>query len=248
MSLDILGDNFDLHGGGLDLMFPHHENERAQAVALGYKFSQHWVHHGFIESAGEKMSKSLGNFTSLTDMLGRVDPRAYRLLILRGHYRSPIEVTPDLISDAETALARFDGLARRAESSPSSTVGLDAALTALDASAIGRFRDRLEKDLDTPGALAIVFETLRLANSAFDSEGPDADELAATVFEMAGALGLFPAPSNAPIPLAVADLVKMLDHARAAKDFGTADAARAELQAAGWIVEQTKAGSIVRRG
>ena len=248
MSLDILGDNFDLHGGGLDLMFPHHENERAQAMALGHLFSHHWVHHGFIESGGEKMSKSLGNFTSLTDMLGRVDPRAYRLLILRGHYRSPIEVTPDLISDAETALARFDGLARRADSSPSATVGLDAALVALDATVIARFRDRLEKDLDTPGALAIVFETLRVANSAFDSEAPDADELAATVFEMAGALGLFPAPLDAAIPFDVTDLVKLLDGARAAKDWGTADAARSQLQSAGWIVEQTKTGSIVRRG
>ncbi len=247
MSLDILGDNFDIHGGGLDLMFPHHENERAQAMAMGHAFSHYWVHHGFIEQGGEKMSKSLGNFTSLTDMLSRVDPRAYRLLILRGHYRSPIEVTPELISDAETALARFDGLARRAESSPSSTVGLESALTALDAGVIARFRARLEKDLDTPGALAIVFETLRLANSAFDSEAPDADELAATVFEMAGALGLFPLGLNAPIPFDIADLVKLLDQARAAKDWATADGARAQLQSSGWIVEQTKAGSIVRR-
>jgi cysteinyl-tRNA synthetase len=247
MSLDILGDNFDLHGGGLDLMFPHHENERAQAMAMGHQFSHYWVHHGFIESGGEKMSKSLGNFTSLTDLLNRVDPRAYRLLILRGHYRSPIEVTPDLIADAEAALTRFDGLARRAESSPQTTIGLVASEATHDGDVIRRFRDRLEKDLDTPGALAIVFETLRLANSAFDSEAIYADQLAATVFEMAGALGLFPAPLDAPVPYEVGELVKMLDEARAQKDWGTADAARAQLQAEGWIVEQTKAGSIVRR-
>jgi cysteinyl-tRNA synthetase len=247
MSLDILGDGFDLHGGGLDLMFPHHENERAQAVALGNVFSRHWVHHGFIEMGGEKMSKSLGNFTSLTDLLRRVDPRAYRLLVLRGHYRSPIEVTPDLLSDAETALARFDGLARRAGSAPTTTVGLAAALTRFDADLISKFRDRLERDLDTPGAVAIIFETLRLANSAFDTEADYADDLAGAVFEMAGALGLFPAPLEAPVPVEVLELVRRLDAARAAKDWGTADAARAALQADGWVVEQTKSGSTVRR-
>ena len=247
MSLDILGEGFDLHGGGLDLMFPHHENERAQAVAMGHVFCRHWVHHGFIEMGGEKMSKSLGNFTSLTDLLRRVDPRAYRLLILRGHYRSPIEVTPDLLSDAETALNRFDGLARRWGESPQATIGLEKALASLDADAIARFRTKLERDLDTPGAMAVVFETLRVANSAFDTESSHADVLAATVFEMAGALGLFPAPLEAPVPFEIVDLLKVLDAARASKDWPTADAARARLQSDGWVVEQTKAGSTVRR-
>jgi len=95
MSLDLLGDGFDLHGGGLDLIFPHHENERAQAVALGRDFAHHWVHNGWVTMDGEKMSKSLGNFTSLDDLLARSDARAYRLLVLRSHYRSPIEVTPE---------------------------------------------------------------------------------------------------------------------------------------------------------
>src|SRR5205814_9759644 len=93
MALDLLGEGFDLHGGGEDLAFPHHENERAQAVALGKDFARRWMHNGWVEVEGTKMSKSLGNFTSLTDLLAQTDSRAYRLLVLRSHYRSPIEVT-----------------------------------------------------------------------------------------------------------------------------------------------------------
>ncbi len=104
MSLDLLGEGFDLHGGGQDLMFPHHENERAQAVADGKAFARHWMHNGWVEVEGTKMSKSLGNFTTLPDLLARYDARAYRLLVLRAHYRSPIEVTPETVADAEKAL------------------------------------------------------------------------------------------------------------------------------------------------
>src|SRR6478672_11616463 len=106
MSLDLLGEGFDLHGGGQDLSFPHHENERAQAVADGKRFSAHWVHNGFVEVDGEKMSKSLGNFTNLSDLIAQFDPRAYRLLVLRAHYRSPIEVNAASATDASAALAR----------------------------------------------------------------------------------------------------------------------------------------------
>ncbi len=97
MSLDLLGEGFDLHGGGQDLRFPHHENERAQAVADGKEFARHWMHNGWVEVEGTKMSKSLGNFTTLPDLLARSDARAYRLLVLRAHYRSPIEVTPETL-------------------------------------------------------------------------------------------------------------------------------------------------------
>ncbi|MFV0309578.1 MAG: cysteine--tRNA ligase, partial [Desertimonas sp.] len=96
MSLDLLGEGFDLHCGGLDLRFPHHENERAQAVALGKRFANHWMHHGFIVDAeGEKMSKSLGNVSNLLDLLERYDGRTYRMLLLQSHYRSPITITLD---------------------------------------------------------------------------------------------------------------------------------------------------------
>ena len=113
MSLDLLGDDFDLHGGGQDLAFPHHENERAQALADGRRFARTWVHNGFVEVEGTKMSKSLGNVSNLIDLVEQYDPRCYRLLVLRSHYRSPIDVTDDTLRDAEAALARLDAFARR---------------------------------------------------------------------------------------------------------------------------------------
>ncbi len=96
MSLDLLGEGFDLHAGGMDLRFPHHENERAQAVALGKRFANHWMHHGFVVDAeGEKMSKSLGNVDNLLDLLDAYDERTYRALLLQSHYRSPVRVGTD---------------------------------------------------------------------------------------------------------------------------------------------------------
>src|SRR3954454_5621134 len=132
MSLDLLGEGFDIHGGGQDLAFPHHENERAQAVAEGKAFARHWVHNGFVEVGGEKMSKSLGNFTDLLDLVEWGDPRAYRLLVLRSHYRSPIEISKDTVADAQRNLKRLDSFARRFA---------DAARDATpDAAAIAEFR------------------------------------------------------------------------------------------------------------
>ena len=119
MSLDLLGEGFDLHCGGMDLRFPHHENERAQAVALGKRFANHWMHHGFIVDAeGEKMSKSLGNVDNLLDLIEQYDPRAYRLLLLQSHYRSPITISEDNLRAAEQTLAGLDAFAARSVAVP----------------------------------------------------------------------------------------------------------------------------------
>jgi len=114
MSLDLLGEGFDLHCGGQDLRFPHHENERAQAVALGKTFANHWMHNGFVVDAeGEKMSKSLGNVSNLLDLIEHYDPRAYRMVLLQSHYRSPVRITQDGIDAAVKSLAGLDGFAAR---------------------------------------------------------------------------------------------------------------------------------------
>ncbi len=174
MSLDLLGDDFDLHGGGMDLAFPHHENERAQAVGLGRRFARHWVHNGWVVVEGEKMSKSLGNFTSLTDLLDRADARAYRLLVLRAHYRSPLEVTPSTVAQAENALERLDELARRFELAAPPQLGAQDALGAgADPEAVASFVARMDDDLDTPGALAGIFDLARRAHSAADAGDAD---------------------------------------------------------------------------
>ena len=150
-------------------------------MADGREFARHWMHNGWVTVDGEKMSKSLGNFTSLADLLERSDARAYRLLVLRSHYRSPIEVTPDTIADAEAGLARLDELARRFDLAdplawpvvdPAPALGRRAtvAMTGTDGRAVGRLpRPAMDDDLDTPGALAAVFDLVRRANAAADA-------------------------------------------------------------------------------
>ncbi len=259
MSLGLLGEGFELHGGGQDLMFPHHENERAQAVADGKEFARHWMHNGWVTMGGEKMSKSLGNFTSLADLLERSDARAYRLLVLRSHYRSPIEVTPDTVAQAEAGLARLDELARRfGLDDPLADgplvfgpAGDDAALPeeALDASAVAAFRSIMDDDLDTPGALATIFDLARLANAAADAGDEVAARRAArTVATLAGALGLpLRRGESTEVDPVTADLVLRRDRARERRDWAEADAVRAELESDGWLVEDAAGGTRVRR-
>jgi cysteinyl-tRNA synthetase len=251
MSLDLLGDGFELHGGGQDLMFPHHENERAQAVAEGREFARHWMHNGWVTMDGEKMSKSLGNFTSLADLLERSDARAYRLLVLRSHYRSPLEVTPDTITDAEAGLARLDELARRFElgdAAAGPVVDPGDGEEGLDRAAVARFRARMDDDLDTPGALATIFELARRANAESDA-GDEAGglEAARTVAVLCAALGL---PLRAGTEFAVdemsAELVRRRDLARAERDWDLADELREQLEDAGWVVEDGPDGTRIR--
>ena len=255
MSLDLLGDGFDLHGGGVDLIFPHHENERAQAVADGREFSRFWVHNGWVTVDGTKMSKSLGNFTTLPDFLARHDARAYRLLVLRARYRSPIEVTPETVTDAEKALERLDTLARRfsvgelvAQTSSGYLVEGVAPATDLDPAALGAFRAHMDDDLDTPGALAGIFDLLTAAHSDADAgDVRHGHHLARTAAVLAGALGLSLRGERAEVDDETARLVAERDLARGARDFARADTLRDELTAMGWTVEDTPSGTDVRR-
>jgi cysteinyl-tRNA synthetase len=237
MSLGLLGEGFDLHSGGMDLRFPHHENERAQAVALGRRFANHWMHHAFVVDAeGEKMSKSLGNVDNLLDLLDRYDDRTYRMLLLQSHYRSPVRVSSDSLQGAENALAGLDAFAARS-----------AGVTdEPDAAVLAAFRAAMDDDLDTPAATAVLFDTVRRANAALDTGAADAGALVAAAREIAGAVGL-EIGRTGEVPADVQDRAAAIDAARAAKDYATADAIRAELQAAGWIVETTAAGTAVRR-
>lgn len=242
MSLDILGEGFDLHCGGMDLKFPHHENERAQAVALGKKFANHWMHNGFVVDAeGEKMSKSLGNVANLLDLIEHYDARAYRMLLLQTHYRGPVRVGQDNIDASVKALAGLDSFAARTAAAVSDPT------TVPDADVLARFRDRMDDDLDTSNAMALLFDTVRRANTALDAdERAVAGSLAAAVHEMCTAIGLV-LKTEGEIPPDVLAKADALDTARAARDFAGADALRAELQADGWFVETTKQGTAVRR-
>ena len=232
MSLDLLGDGFDLHTGGMDLMFPHHENERAQAVALGREFAHHWAHHAFITAGGEKMSKSLGNFTTLVDLLDRVDNRAYRLLVLQAHYRSPLEITTETIDRAVNTLKGLDSFGRRTaevEGEP-------------DPARLEQFRAAMDDDLNTPTAMGLVFSWVTEANKTNDVGTIRA------VWEATGALGLaLEGSSDDTADAAAAALVARRDESRRAKDWAAADAARDELVAMGYVVEDTPDGTTIRR-
>jgi cysteinyl-tRNA synthetase len=238
MSLDLLGDDFDLHGGGMDLAFPHHENERAQAVALGRPFARRWAHNGFVEVAGEKMSKSLGNFTTLTDLVAVHDPRAYRLLVLQSHYRSPLEVTGSTIEAAESSLARLDALARRA---------VDLTSVDPDATAIEAFRGRMDDNLDTPAVCAQVFGLVTEINSLLDAgDTAAAAPLSAAWRVILAALGLDLRSDAGEVPDEIAELAHQRDTARAAKDWAAADALRDRIVAAGFVAEDGPDGTVVR--
>ncbi len=242
MSLDLLGDGFDIHGGGQDLAFPHHENERAQAVADGHTFARHWMHNGFVEVDGEKMAKSTGNFTNLVDLIESTDPRAYRLLVLQSHYRTPVEVTHDTTADASAALARLDSFSRR-----SAILDLEAEA---DETVLVEFQSHMDDDFDTPGAVAVLFMTVTEANRAIDDQDlVQAAALAAAVREICGAVGLaLRAPTDAePIPAEDLALAAQRDEARKAKDWATADTLRNELDAKGYIVEDSPDGTRIRR-
>ena len=165
------------------------------------------------------------------------DPRAYRMLLLQSHYRGPVSVTQDNIDASVSALAGLDAFASRT----ASLLPDDA-----DAAVLWRFRDRMEDDFDTPGATALIFDTVRRANAAFDADSGDKGPLTAAVHVMCGALGLV-LNLGGDVPADAQAKAAALDAARAAKDFAAADALRAELQTDGWTVETTKAGTTLRR-
>lgn len=241
MSLELLGEGFDLHCGGADLRFPHHENERAQAVALGKTFAQHWMHNGFVvDTEGEKMSKSLGNVTNLVDLVQHYDPRAYRMLLLQTHYRSPVKVGQDNIDAAVNSLAGLDGFAHRMANTSLPT-------SVPDETVIAQFRSLMDNDLDSPSAMALIFDAVRRANIAAESgDAVSVAALSGAVFEMCNALGL-KLRAGDDIDPTIVERANALDAARKAKDFALADAIRNELQAAGYVVETTKDGTRVRR-
>jgi len=240
MALDILGEGFDIHGGGTDLVFPHHENEIAQAVAAGHEFARYWVHNGMLNVNGEKMSKSLGNFTTLADVLDRFDPRAFRMLVLKTQYRRQIEVGAKELEDAQKDVESFDALLRRARAAGLPDVPPD------DAAA---FRDAMDDDFDTPAGIAVLQMLRRDANTALDENRlDDAARAVATVRSVGSALG-FAFTADAPqLDGDIAALVADREAARAAKDWAAADRIRDELVARGILLEDTPSGTVWRRG
>jgi cysteinyl-tRNA synthetase len=246
MSLDLLGEGFDIHGGGDDLIFPHHENERAQAQGAGHRFARYWIHNGMVMVGAQKMSKSLHNFTTLKDALDAHGPRAMRMAVLQTQYRSPVEIGDRELEAAGEAVARLDALARRAR-----VAGIDADAP-LDETALAAFRAAMDDDFGTPDAMSVVFTLARDTNTAIDKAdtGRAASGLA-TVRELSHALGLELDDGGGALTGAddseIDALVRRRDAAREARDFAEADRIRAELAERGITLEDTATGTIWHR-
>ena len=242
MALGILGEGFDLHGGGMDLAFPHHENERAQAVAMGKNFARHWMHNGFVMVGDEKMAKSLGNFTTLKDLLDSTDPRAYRLLVARSHYRAPLEVTAEILQDAARSLERIDAFARRF-----ADVVLQRPEVSPSKEVIDGFNEAMDEDLNSPVGLAHVFEAITRANFALDRAlNEEAVSNAKAALLLLGTLGIV-VQDRLEVPQEVIALAEQRKVARSEKDFAAADKYRDEILQLGYVVEDSDLGFRFRK-
>jgi cysteinyl-tRNA synthetase len=241
-----LGEEFDIHGGGLDLRFPHHENEQAQSRAAGDGFAQYWLHNGWVTLGGEKMSKSLGNTALVDEVVRRVRPVELRYYLVAPHYRSTIEFTDSALDEAAAGYRRIESFVKRA----AERVGAEAGAPVLCAD----FSNALDDDLGTPAAVAAMHEMVREGNTAL-AEGNDA-AVAGTlgsVRAMLGVLGLDPldpqwatGAGDQRLTRATDGLVALAleqrQAARARKDFAAADAIRDQLAALGVSVEDTPQG------
>jgi len=242
MALALLGEGFSLHGAGEDLKFPHNENERAQAVALGRPYARQWMHNGMLTQSGEKMAKSLGNVVDLASLVTEHDPRAYRLVIAQSHYRAPLELHSGNLEAAEEALRRLDALARRLEE-----VGGVAPAEGAGDALWGDFRAHMDDDLATPQAIGVLFAGVTAANSAFDrGDSPAGAALARASLRGFEAIGLV-AVGIASVPADILELARRRDAARAGRDWAAADRLRDEIVAGGYRVEDTPGGTRVYR-
>jgi cysteinyl-tRNA synthetase len=241
MSLDLLGEGFDLHGGGEDLLFPHHENERAQAEGAGHPFARYWLHNGLVLAGGDKMSRSVGNFTTLADALDRHGGRAYRVAVLQTHYRRQMELGASELEAAAKAVDRLDALFRRARA-----VGVEEREGSVDG-VVERFRAAMDDDFATPSALAAIFDAVGSANIAIDrGDAGHAGQLLATVRGLADVLGLT-IGATAAEDAEIDTLVRERDEARARRDFASADRIRDELAARSVLLEDTPTGTVWHR-
>jgi cysteinyl-tRNA synthetase len=253
-----LGFGFDIHGGGLDLIFPHHENEVAQseAAAGDAPFARYWLHNGMVNLSGEKMAKSTGNIVGLLDALDRFPPIAVRLFYLRAHYRAPIDFTEEALVDASASLERLWAFRRR--------VGPGEA--AADSDALDRFRAAMDDDFNTAEAMAVLFDVVRDGNRLADS-GEDAapqavaydeicavlglaepeqtlDDLGTDLIELAEAHGSYAGTPEAALKV----LIAARTAAREARDWAVSDAIRGRLSELGVVLEDGPDGTTWHRG
>lgn len=244
MSTGCLGNHFDIHGGGMDLQFPHHENEIAQSEgATGEKFVNYWMHNGFVRINEEKMSKSLGNFFTVREVLKRYRPEVVRFFILTSHYRSPLNYSNEHLDEAAVALTRLYTSLR----------GIDAGEFVVDTDYEARFNEAMNDDFNTPVALSVLFDMARELNKVKDSDKQRSSQLAATIRALGGILGIlqddaerFLKEGDNQVEGLTAEQIETLIQARIDakknKNWAEADDIRDQLKQQGVILEDIPGG------
>jgi cysteinyl-tRNA synthetase len=241
MSAELLGEHFDIHGGGQDLQFPHHENEIAQSEgASGAKFVNYWMHNGFVRVDDTKMSKSLGNFFTLRDIFAKYDPEVVRFFIVRAHYRSPINYTDATLDDARAALTRLYTALKNTPLAKPYKLDWDNPYAK-------RFKEAMDDDFGTPEAVAVLFDLANRINAGEKA-------LAPLLRSLGGVLGLLQRDANAflqgKVSISVEEIERLIrerNDAKARKDYAAADRIRKELDTAGIVLEDGASGTTWRR-
>ncbi|MCC8192708.1 MAG: cysteine--tRNA ligase [Ruminococcus sp.] len=252
MAKETLGDTIDVHGGGCDLIFPHHENEIAQSeAATGVQFANYWMHNGHINIDNKKMSKSAGNFFLTRDAAEKYGYETIRYLMIQAHYRMPMNYTAELLESCKSSLDRLYNLKSALEMAAKNSQSgeIRESLTKLLEEKKQKFIDALSDDLNTADALSAIFELTRELNT-YLLEGLSSQEVAKALevfLELTDVLGLLYNDKSEQIPDEVLSLVQRRSEARKQKDFALADKIRDEIAGLGYIVEETRQGTKISK-
>jgi len=255
MSTKYLGDTFDLHGGGVDLVFPHHENEIAQAQAAGKPFARGWVHNGLLTVNGEKMSKSLGNYTTVDQVLERYPhPDYLKLLFLKTHYRSPLDYSDEKMNEARKNWQDFRGFFRIHDQIQTEYSPKDMESAGVVPNFMTRFQEAVDEDLNTPQALAVLFDALSLGQKGIERGGKEGflwrEHAYSSILEYGTVLGLFQqglSEEKPEIREKIQRAIAERDKLRNAKEFKKADEIRNQLKQEGFHLMDTSHGTFWQR-
>ncbi|MEK7579779.1 MAG: cysteine--tRNA ligase [Patescibacteria group bacterium] len=247
-----LGKQYEIHCGGRDLAFPHHEAEIAQQEAASGKnpFVKYWLHSGFVTVDGQKMSKSLGNFITIREVLQEYPPEALRFMIASSHYRSPVAYSEDLIKSSEAAIQRIIELKDKLDllKKSSNAEDLDIGVENLIKTAREKFEEKMDDDFNTPEAVAVIFDFIRMVNGLIDENKiskKSADKILKFIEELDKVLGVIPEKKS--IPAEISKLVQTREKLRKNKEWLEADKIRDRIQEGGYSIEDTLYGPLVKK-